>query len=87
MNIFALPGYKVRVTKESLSNASFFTRTDGLEVDKEYTVLETIPGRAFTRVVLEEMPDKTFNALLFVDVDEQTDEQDKNHPYYKIFHR
>lgn len=86
MNVFALPGYKVRVTKESLSNASFFMRTDGLEPGV-YTVRETIPGRAFTRVILEEMPDKTFNALLFVDVDEQTEEQDKEHPYYKYFHR
>lgn len=84
MNIFSLPGHKVRVTKESLENASWFMRTDGLEPGI-YTVKETIPGRVFTRVILEEMPDKTFNALLFVDVDEQTEEQDKEHPYYKYF--
>lgn len=38
-----------------------------LEVDKEYTVDHTIIGGSHTDVILKEIPNKSFNSVLFKD--------------------
>ncbi|MDG1950481.1 MAG: hypothetical protein P8J32_06745 [bacterium] len=84
MNIFALKGFRVKVT-ERTKNAGWKTDrklvTAYLEVEKEYTVERTEVDRSSSIVVLQEFPDVKFNTVNFEDVSTQSEEDDAKHPY------
>ena len=82
MNIYALEGYKVRVTKESAENGDSHDKQmvkENLEIGKIYTVQKTSVHNWNTEVYLKEVPGK-FNSVMFEDVHGQSDEADKCHP-------
>ena len=82
MNIYALPGHRVRATKKTLlSGYSPETRIKpGI-----YTVKETMVGSWNTDVYLEEKPGMCFNCVNFKDVKKQSDKLSEEHPDYLIY--
>lgn len=86
MNIWTLPGKKIIFKPEY--NGSDLDRNyadNFLEIGKEYTVLKTRVGNFYTGVNLTDFPKLRFNSVLFVNVDNQTEEEDKTHPDWKIY--
>lgn len=85
MNIYALHGRKVKVTKESASQGTEFNIQDvvsSLELDTVYTVDHTDIGGFSTSVCLVELPGRCFNSVNFVDVEPQSEEDDQEHPQW-----
>lgn len=86
MNIYALQGHKVVC---STLNGGYDSDEElavkYLELNKEYTVLETNVSGWHTDVILEEFPDIEFNSVFFEDVDEQDEESDMEHPDYSYY--
>lgn len=85
MNIWALEGHKVMVTEETALNGYDYDikRVKKLlEIGKEYTVYFTSIGEIRTDVYLKEFPDRGFNSVNFVDVVEQSEENNRKHPIW-----
>lgn len=81
MNVFALKGHKVRVTRSTAKAGYDSGQSVGeLELDRDYTVERTEVGNMHTKVYLEEVPGKAFNSMNFEDVTEQSEEDDQKHP-------
>jgi hypothetical protein len=82
MNIWALEGHKVKVTKETKNNGYDSDKKAVarlLKLEKEYEVEWTDVSNFSTRVKLKDI-DYEFNSVNFVDVTEQSEELDKEHP-------
>lgn len=88
MNIFALEGFRVKVTEQT-KNAGW--KNDRkliaayLEIDKVYAVERTEVDRSSSIVVLKEFPNVKFNTVNFEDVSTQSEEDDAKHPYAAKF--
>ncbi len=68
MNIFALKGYRVKVTEKTANNGTSSDKEkvkELLEVDKVYTVDHTDVHASNTNVYLIEFPDVVFNSSSF----------------------
>ncbi len=85
MEIYALKGYKVKVTDK--------TRNNGFESDKEnvrkhlqkgkvYTIDKTNVSSGFTDVFLQEFPNIEFNSVNFEGVNAQSEKLNKQHKDY-----
>ena len=85
MNIYALPGHKVKATKETINYGRDSENRVGIEVDKVYTVKETTVSGWSTVVRLEEV-EGDFNSVIFVDVVTQSKDEDAKHPHYRFYH-
>ena len=88
MEIFALKGYKVRVTEKSKRNGNDYDIEkvkEHLTVGETYTVDYTNVHSSSTDVYLEEVPDVRFNSVNFEGVVFQPDELTKQHPDYKRY--
>jgi hypothetical protein len=69
VNIYAAKGSKVRC--HTLSAGYEYEQRGAkqyLVIGKEYTVEKTYVGKFYTRVVLQELPDKNFSTVFFEDV-------------------
>lgn len=88
MNIFAIHGHKVKVTEETANSG---TEEDAqlvkehLVIGQEYTVDETIINDWSSTVLLVEVPEFEFNTVNFVDVKEQSIEDDMKHPQWSRY--
>ena len=83
MNIYALQGHKVKVTKEAIAYGYESDKEHAakyLTVDQVYTVKHTTVDDYSTDVYLEEFPGIYFSSVHFEDVTEQDTELDKSHP-------
>lgn len=90
MNIYALKGHKVRITAQSARNgydSDVAHLKEHLKLWKTYTVDETAVGVWSTAVILEEFPHERFNAVNFVDVTEQAEEDDMKHPDWEYYNK
>jgi len=84
MNIFALKGHRVRAV-DPLPETSHTWPTinpGGLVAGAVYTVDHTEVASYCTYVSLEEIPGRTYNSVIFEDVDKQSAEDDAKHPYH-----
>jgi len=71
MNIRAHPGTKVKVTERTVQNGYTGDQEavkKWLEIRKIYTVAYTEVGQSYTSVVLQELPERKFNSVNFVEV-------------------
>ena len=70
MKIYAVEGHKVTC----VSNKDVWTNEliQELELNKVYTVLRTDVSGWYTDVWLKEIPDKSFNSVLFEDLKSQS---------------
>lgn len=71
MNIRAHPGTKIKVTEQTAQNGYTGDQEavkKWLEIGKIYTVAYTIVGQSHTAVVLQELPERSFNSVNFVEV-------------------
>ena len=90
MNIYALNGFKVTVTKESADNG---TSQDiekvkkYLKVGEIYTVAVTKVSKNHSRVCLQELLGVVFNTINFEDVEKQTPEKDQQHSDWARYNR
>jgi len=85
MNIYALPGHKVKVTKKTAGNGEVYDKANVenfLEIDVEYIVKRTTVGGFKTSVLLEGL-DVYFNSVNFVDVTKQSKIDNHKHPMWK----
>lgn len=91
MNIYALPGHRVKVTERtSQAGDSYDAKkvSEHLEIGKIYTVLRTEVHNWSTDVYLQEFEDFRypsgrpihFNSVNFEDVDTQSPELNATHP-------
>lgn len=90
MNIYALKGHRVKVTQITAKRGYSKNRLDVQEyltVGKIYTVERTEVDSFHTDVYLKEIPSVCFNSVNFVDVDIQTEDQDKKHLDYASIRR
>lgn len=90
MNIWALKGFKVKVTEESIKNGYDIDVADAqkyLKVNQTYTVNKTHIGNCNTGVELIELPGIIFNSTQFEDITIQPEELNQNHPDYEKFQR
>lgn len=90
LNIYALPGFRVKVTSASATwgyGSDQETVRDHLRVDEIYTVERTEVRDSSTEVYLQEVPDIAFNSVNFVDVDHQAEEADHQHPAWQRYNR
>ena len=88
MNIYAIKGHRVKVTKDTMNNGSKYDKEQIAklcELDKEYTVDCTLVSSRSTTVYLKEFPDEIFNSVNFKDVVEQSEEDDRQHAYWSNF--
>jgi len=87
MNIYALEGHKVKC---HTFNAGYDYHKEiakeHLEIGKEYTIDKTIVDSYHTDVWLKEFPNVKFNSVFFEDVTEQSEDEDKLHPDYNLYH-
>jgi hypothetical protein len=87
MNIYALEGFKVKVTPETLKNGYNYDSDlvkKNLEINKSYTVLRTHVHSSSTDVILKEFPEIKFNSVNFEDITDQPVELNCNHAdWYK----
>jgi hypothetical protein len=87
MNIYALKGHKVKCKTFSAGyDYQKKIAQKHLEVGKEYTIEETQVENSYTDVWLQEFPNVQFNSVFFEDAVEQSEEMDKKHPDYFIYH-
>lgn len=77
MNIFALPGYSVKLVKPHKL----------LEHQKIYTINHTDVYSWGTKVYINELPDVEFSPDDFSEVTPQSKDKDKMHPDWGTFHR
>lgn len=71
MNIWAHPGTKIKVTEQTVQNEYLGDQEaikKWLEIEKVYTVAYTEVGQSRTSVVLQELPERKFNSVNFVEV-------------------
>lgn len=71
MNIRAHPGTKVKVTEQTAQNGYKGDQENikkWLEIEKIYTVAYTEVGQSHTSVILQELPEKRFNSVNFIEV-------------------
>lgn len=71
MNIRSHPGTKVKVTEQTAQNGYIGDQEavkKWLEIGKVYTVAYTEVGQSYTSVVLQELPERRFNSVNFVEV-------------------
>lgn len=101
MNIYALPGHKVKVTAETIQNGTDWDREQALKyltVEQVYTVDFTLVSNYHTDVFLKEFPDNldlqnarlnriSFDSCQFVDALYQSEESNMKHPDYPKYHR
>ena len=89
MEIFAMEGYKVKVTEDTKNNGSDYDVelvNKHLTIGETYTVDYTIVHNFSTDVYLKEFPKIRFNSVNFEGVEEQSDELTKQHLDYKRYH-
>lgn len=84
MNIYALKGFKVRITgfTGGLHSGDRETTQRHLEIGKEYTVERTKVHSWHTEYYFQEAPDIAFSAFICDDISTQSAEEDKKHPDY-----
>lgn len=85
MNIYALPGHKVKITAETIKNGYELDQElvkKYLELEKEYEIDHTNISGFHTSVYLKEFPNISFNSVSFEDVIEQSEEDNELHPDY-----
>ena len=86
MNIFALPGFQVKITEDSINNGKDADKRDVttyLKLGEVYTVKQVHTySRNWTVVMLNELPCLIFNADCLVDVEEQSKEDNRKHPQW-----
>jgi hypothetical protein len=88
MNIFTLSGKKVIVTEETATWGDSYDVnkvSKYLIINKEYTIERTEVGGFHTDVYLVEVPQIRFNSVNFISVDDQSEDENKNHPDWKKF--
>jgi hypothetical protein len=87
MNIFALKGHKVTFVHPNggWPYDQQLAKTH-LVLGNNYTIEKTIVDSYSTDVLLEEVPNIRFNAVIFDDKDSQDEEKDKLHPDYYRYH-
>jgi len=88
MNIYALEGHKVKVTKDTFNHGCDSDKEkmkQYCEINKEFTVNYTIVGSWDTRVYLKEFPGIDFNVVNFEDVIEQSEDDDKLHDNWHYY--
>ncbi|TXF89773.1 hypothetical protein FUA23_08785 [Neolewinella aurantiaca] len=85
MNIFALKGHRVRAVDPLPPPSNGWPTIDpqGLTAGELYTVECTEVHSYNTVVSLQEISDRSYNSVLFEDVDEQSEEDDAKHPYHQ----
>lgn len=89
MNIYALPGHKVKVTEKTKiagTSQDVANVKNWLILEKEYTVESTNVRGYSTSVTLVRFEGMRFNSVNFEDVVMQTPAQDKKHPDWKKYH-
>ncbi|MEM7184207.1 MAG: hypothetical protein AAF518_25130 [Spirochaetota bacterium] len=87
MEIYALPGHKVNVTKISFNSFSEEDEQDvreNLKVGEIYTVKYTRVSKNYSYVVLTEFPEIKFDTALFEDTNKQTEELSRKHLDYPL---
>jgi hypothetical protein len=83
MNIYALKGYRVSVSDESIESGS---ESDSklaklhLKSGSIYRVEKTSVYNSYTSVSLQEIDNVLFSSESFIDIDSQTEKTDKKHP-------
>lgn len=90
MEIFALKGYKVKVTEKTKNNGYQYDVNkvkEHLELNEIYTVEKTVVDNFNTDVYLQEIPGIRFNSVNFEGITKQPIELNQNHPDYAKFKR
>jgi hypothetical protein len=85
MNIYAIKGHKVKYLGINGGDYAREHANKHLEIGKEYTVDHTDVGQSSTSVYFEEVPNQSFNSVMFEDVEPQSEEQDKQHLDWKMW--
>jgi len=87
MNIFALEGHKVVCTTfDAGYEVDQRVAKKYLEIGKIYAVHYTEVSGWSTEVHLEGFPpDVSFNSVFFEDIEEQSEEDDEQHPDYQYY--
>jgi len=88
MNIWALKGHKVTVTKKSIRNGYDRARDRAeklLIIGNTYTIEKTHVQAFSTDVYLQEFPGIRFNSSTFINVTEQSPEENAKHPEFKTW--
>lgn len=92
MNIYAIKGFKVKFTGEGGYDKEREWAKELLEEGKEYTIDHTDVGQSSTSIFLQEIPlapsgrPLGLNSVMFEDVVPQSEEDDKKHQDYKMWH-
>ncbi len=86
MNIYALQGHKVKVTEKS-ATAGYPDQSKRAKklIGKVYTVAYTNVGGSHTSVYLEEFPSEAYDTVNFVDAEQQSERNDREHPDYATY--
>ena len=85
MNIYAIKGHKVKCSSLTAGYQQDIVRAERyLELDKEYTIEQTHVSGYQTSVFIEEVPNISFNSVLFEDTVEQSSEDDEKHLNHPI---
>lgn len=83
MNVYALKGYRVSVSDESIKSGSE-TYSElaklHLKVGNTYRIENTSVHNSYTSVRLQEIENILFSSESFIDIDSQSEEMDKKHP-------
>jgi len=88
MEVFALKGYKVKVTDETKNNGDSYDKekvNNFLTINKVYTVEATKVQNWKTDVFLKEVPRISFNSVNFEGVTEQPKELNQQHQDYNRY--
>ena len=56
-----------------------------MTLEETYTVKETTVNNSYTSVLLNEIKDIKFSSVSFVDIDQQSEEDDMKHPDWKTW--
>lgn len=83
MNIYALKGHRVTVTKSSIARGYDTYREiteNHLTIGGHYTVAVTYVDSSYASVILQEFPDVSFRSASFEDLDNQSETEDMKHP-------
>lgn len=88
MEIYALKGYKVKVTEDTKNNGNSWDKEkikEYLTLEKTYTVKYTHVHSYSTDVYLQEIPEVKFNSVNFVGITKQPKELNAQHEDYHIY--